>query len=90
MKLLGVREAKQDLSACVEESQDEGIIITKHGKPAAVLIGVAGQSLEDVMLMANPRFWEMIEARRAQPRTSFDDFERELGKEGKKRTRKAG
>jgi antitoxin (DNA-binding transcriptional repressor) of toxin-antitoxin stability system len=35
------------------------VLITKHGKPAALIIGVEGEDLEDLLTMANPRFWEM-------------------------------
>ncbi len=69
MKVLGLREAKQTLSECIEKAQTERVLITKHGKPAAVVIGVAGQEMEDVLLQMDPRFWEMIESRRRNSST---------------------
>ncbi len=69
MKVLGLREAKQTLSECIEKAQTERVLITKHGKPAAVVIGVAGQEMEDVLLQIDPRFWEMIESRRRNSST---------------------
>ena len=35
--------------------------------------------LEDVLLMQNPRFWEMIEARRAQPTLSLEEVRKRFG-----------
>jgi prevent-host-death family protein len=64
MKLIGLRAAKQDLSSTVKTSQREGIVITNHGKPTAVLLGVDGYNMEDVMRMASPAFWKMIQERR--------------------------
>jgi PHD/YefM family antitoxin component YafN of YafNO toxin-antitoxin module len=93
MKMVGVREiALRGVTACVDEAQKEGIVITKHGKPAAVMIGVEGYDVEDVMLMTSPKFWKMIEKRRAETRTSLAEFERELAarkKAGARRRKKA-
>jgi len=69
MKVLGLREAKQSLSMCIEQAQKDRVLITRHGKPAAVLIGVAGQEMDDVILQMDPRFWEMIEERRRKSST---------------------
>ncbi len=35
MKVLGLREAKQSLSMCIDKAQKDRVLITKHGKPAA-------------------------------------------------------
>ena len=64
MKVVAVREAKASLSEYIEEAQRDRVLITRHGKPAALVIGVEGEALEDLLTMANPRFWEMIEDRR--------------------------
>lgn len=79
MKVVPLREAKQQLSGCVAEAQRERVLITKRGRPAALMIGVEGHDLEDVLLMQNPRFWEMIEARRAQPTLSIEDVLKRFG-----------
>ena len=34
-------EAKDDICAIIRESEKEEVIITRHGKPAAVIIGFA-------------------------------------------------
>jgi prevent-host-death family protein len=64
MKVVAVRDAKASLSEYIEEAQRDRVLITKHGKPAALVIGVEGEDLEDLLTMGNPRFWEMIEDRR--------------------------
>ncbi len=69
MKVVGLREAKQSLSVCIDKAQKDRVLITKHGKPAAVVIGVAGQEMEDVILQLDPKFWEMIEERRKKSST---------------------
>jgi prevent-host-death family protein len=95
MKFISVRDAKARLSACLKVSQTEGVVVTHHGRPKSVVIGVEGYNMEDVVLMLSPSFWKMIESRRRQPRTSLDAFERDLAREvsspvtKRRRTRKA-
>ncbi len=78
MKVMALREAKQQLSGCVVRAQRERVLITKQGRPAALMIGVEGRDLEDVLLMQNPRFWRMIEARRAEPTLSLEEVRKHL------------
>ena len=67
MKTAALKEVKAKLSEYCERSQAERVLITRHGKPLAVMIGVAGQDLEDLLTVGNPDFWRLVEERRAQP-----------------------
>ena len=88
MKVIAVREAKQQLSACIDEAQRDRVLITKHGKPAALVIGVEGKDLEELMLVSNPRFWRLIEERRAsRPSVSLEEARRQLGLPSRTRKR---
>ena len=51
MRLVSVREAKARLSSCLDDSQREGVLVTNHGKPKSVVIGIDGYDLEDVVRM---------------------------------------
>jgi antitoxin (DNA-binding transcriptional repressor) of toxin-antitoxin stability system len=64
------------------------VLITKQGRPAALMIGVEGHDLEEVLLMQNPRFWKMIEARRNEPTLGSDEVRRRLGLSPKRRRRR--
>ncbi len=64
MRVLAMRDAKTGLSATLDEAQRDRVLITRNGKPSAIVIGVEGREFEDVLLMSNPKFWEMIEASR--------------------------
>jgi prevent-host-death family protein len=66
MKTVPLREAKQSLSGYVARSQRERVLITKHGRPAALVIGVEGRDIEEVLLSQDPEFWKLIEQRRRQ------------------------
>jgi prevent-host-death family protein len=50
MKLVGVREAAAHLSGLIAQAQKERVVLTRHGKPIVMLIGVEGQDLESVLL----------------------------------------
>jgi prevent-host-death family protein len=67
MKIINVREAKNRLSEAIEASQGEHVVITRHGRPVALLRGVEGHDLEDVFYMTDPKFWKMIERAREVP-----------------------
>jgi prevent-host-death family protein len=43
-----LREAKARLSEAIDSSQDGYVLVTRHGRPAAVIIGVEGIDLTEV------------------------------------------
>ena len=69
MKFITVRDAKAKLSNTIADSQEQRVVITKHGKPVCILIGCEGYDIEDVLTAAEPEFWKMIEERRTRGRT---------------------
>ena len=67
MKQIALSEVKDDLSRLLRLAADEEIVITRHGKPAGVLIGFASEDdWIDYRLENDPRFL----ARIAQARES--------------------
>ena len=64
MKVIGLKET--NLDACVSEAQHERIVITRNGKPVALVVGVEGLDTEQLELGSNPAFWELITRRRRQ------------------------
>lgn len=79
MKTIGVRELQKQLKDCVDTAQTEQVVITRHGKPAAVCIGVEGYDWEDLLWMTDKTFWQMIGERRQRPATiSQEALEEEL------------
>ena len=65
MKQVALAEVKNDLSKYLRLAEEEGIIITRHGKPAGVLIGFASEDdWFDDRLEHDPRFLQRIEQAR--------------------------
>ena len=62
-------KVKDDLSNLLREAASGEIVITRHGKPAGVLIGFASEDdWFDYRLENDPRFLRRIEAARASLR----------------------
>lgn len=80
MKMIGLREFRDSVGDCVKASQRDRVLIMRHGKPAALLVGVEGEDLEDLLTAANPAFWKMIEESRKPGRRTYslDEVEKEL------------
>jgi len=80
MKIFPLSEVRADLPTMIDKSQTEAIMITRHGKEAAVLIS---PSVYEAMLEA----WEDIQDLKAAeealedpgPILRWDDVKRELG-----------
>jgi len=69
MKKIPLNKAKDDLSKYLREAETEDIVITRHGKPAGVLIGFAGDDdWFDYRLENDPAFLQRVAAARAQIR----------------------
>ena len=65
MKEISLSEVKDDLSKYLRQAAKEGIIITRHGKPAGILIGFASEDdWFDYRLENDPRFLARIERAR--------------------------
>jgi len=79
MKTVTVRDLQKSVKECVDQAQEDRLVITRHGRPAAVLVGVEGEDWEDVVLQTDPAFWKLIRARRKQPTISLDELKKRLG-----------
>lgn len=78
MKEATLEQFAQDVQGYLNASQQERIVITRDGKPWAVLTGVAHKDQEDLRLEASPAFWRMIEEARERPTVRLRDVEKEL------------
>lgn len=78
MRSVTVRDLQKRVKECVDHAQEDRVVITRHGKPAAVLVGVEGEDWESVVLETDPKFWKLIRARRAQPTVSLERLDTRL------------
>ena len=82
MKLISLERA--NLDTCIKESQRERVVITREGKPVALIVGVKGLDKEQLELGTSDKFWKLIRERRSQGTLSRAELEQRVGR------RKAG
>jgi prevent-host-death family protein len=65
MKEVALSDVKDDLSRLLRAAEKEEIVITRHGKPAGLLVGFADEDAWfDYRLENDPRFLRRIEQAR--------------------------
>jgi prevent-host-death family protein len=94
MKKIALSEVKDDLSKFLRVAEKEEIVITRHGRPAGVLIGFESEDdWFEYQLENDPRFLARIESARRSLREGrgmrIEDLDarpnRSLQRTGKKR-----
>ncbi|HTG17908.1 MAG TPA: hypothetical protein VK747_21860 [Blastocatellia bacterium] len=78
MKVISFERAKLD--SCISDSQHERVVITREGKPVALIVGVEGLDQEQLQLGTSDRFWKMIGERRSQRTLNRVELEQRLNK----------
>ena len=69
MRRVALSEVKDDLSKYLRLAEEERIVITRHGKPAGVLVGFGSEEdWFDYRLETDPRFLDRIAKARANLR----------------------
>jgi prevent-host-death family protein len=69
MKTVEVSKATLPLSNYTKEAKKEPVIITKEGRPVAILMSVPNADIETVSLSNNPKFIALIERSRERQKS---------------------
>ena len=85
MKTMGIERAT--LERCVEESADDRVLVTRGGRPVALIVGVNGLDREQVELGSSDKFWKLIRERRKEKTISRAELERQLGLKRRRQTK---
>jgi prevent-host-death family protein len=83
MKAVNARDLQKKIKECVDMSQRDQVVITRRGKPAAVMVGVEGKDWEEVVIQTSASFWKLIEERRKEPTMSTKELRTRLKKRKK-------
>ena len=68
------------LNTCIEDAQDERVLITRGGKPVALVVGVGELDDEQLELAGSKKFWSLINERRKQETLSRAELEERIEK----------
>jgi prevent-host-death family protein len=77
MKKINLEEATLD--GCVRDAQQERVIVTRNGRPAALIVGIEDLDEEQLELAGSAKFWALIAERRKEKTVSRTTLEKELG-----------
>ena len=72
------------IARCVEDAQQERVIVTRGGKPIAMVIGLDD---EQIQLGHDDAFWKMIEERRKQKTLTQAEFDEAVAARNKAKTK---
>ena len=87
MKVAPVAEVKAQFSAYLRESVNGPVVVTRYGKPVAVLLSVADEEEMERLVMAyTPRFRAILDAARQQIREKGSIAHREFWSEMEEET----
>jgi prevent-host-death family protein len=93
VKIVPLHEVKNRFSTYLELSKREDIVVTKNGRPAAILHAVTDEDIEDYLFESDPRFIARIEALRREFQrdggTSLADVRKELQRPASRRGERA-
>ena len=65
MKIAPLAEVKDQFSAYIEACKESPVVVTKNGKPVALLTPIhENDDLDRILLMHNPRFRQILEESR--------------------------
>ena len=78
MKVINLKDA--NIKDCVRDAQDERVVLTRNGKPVALIVSVQGFDLEQIELGQSDEFWRMLRRRRKQKTMSRVELEDRLAK----------
>lgn len=82
MKVAPVAEVKAKFSAYLRDSVDGPVIVTRHGRPVAVLLSVRDEDeLERLVLAYTPKFRTILDTARQQIRETGGLVHEELWEE---------
>jgi prevent-host-death family protein len=71
MKIAPLAEVKDRFSAYIDESRNAPIVVTRNGKPVAMIIGIEDEDdLDALLLVHNPRFVQLLEEARQRVRST--------------------
>ena len=66
MKTISVRDLQKKIRESVQAAQGDRIVVTRNGKPVALLVGVEGVDWESLVRQTSAPFWKLIEKRRRE------------------------
>ncbi len=78
MKTIAIKQTT--LNSCVGDAQSEQVVVTRNGRPVALIVGLENLDEDELLLATSDKFWSLIAQRRSQKTTSRAELEKRLKK----------
>ena len=66
MRFVAMRELRINASSVLDLAEKEDVVVTRNGKPAAALVHLDEDLLEDFIMAKHPTFYKSLEAARKE------------------------
>ena len=73
MREIKLEQLAGDVEDIVPSSSSDRVVLTRNGKPVAIVTGVSNLDEEDLGYIESPEFWKLIAERRKQSRISLNE-----------------
>jgi prevent-host-death family protein len=90
MKTVDLSAASESLSEYAKKARKEGLVLTRRGRPVAMIVPVDSSDVESLSLSTNPDFLAIIERSRARSKPGTGISTAEMRRRLAERRRKAG
>jgi prevent-host-death family protein len=78
MKTMTVFEAKNRFSQALEIAAEDIVVVTRRGKPVAIIQAITEDDLEDLLLERSDAFWKLIDRARKGKSLSIEEVRKRL------------
>ena len=85
MKTIKIESLANEVEDLVRATGKERVLLTRQGKPFAMVSDASNLDAEDLAYINDPGFWEMIAKRRREPTVPFEEVQARLGIRSKRR-----
>jgi prevent-host-death family protein len=89
MRTVTASQLKSKAEELLQLRHGEQVLITRAGKPIAVLTNVSGYDAEDIELASSPEFWRMIKDRRQEKTIPFEELMARIDRKSSKKSTSA-
>jgi len=79
MNTISMQNLQKQLKTYIAQAQTERVVVTRNGKPSALIIGLEGIDWGTLVLEADADFWKMIQKRRKQRTVPLAKVKEQLG-----------
>lgn len=83
-----VRLEQATLEVCMQDIQFERVVITRAGKPVALIVNVEGMDEEQLQLGSSRKFWKLVDGWRKEKTISRAELEKKLARADQLRAKK--